>query len=232
MSDIEYQEYERIQSHKTHPRPRVKICGISRVEDALSALEAGADALGFIFYAKSPRNVSPEQARAIIARLPSGLAKVGVFVDEDFPRIMDIVYHCGLSGVQLHGEESPELVLKLKRQNLTVIKVLFAGKFPGFDRADDYQPSAFLVECGQGVLPGGNAMTWNWQDARNLPRQVPLILAGGLSPENVAEAVHQALPDAVDVSSGVEFSPGIKNPEKIRRFIQALPQGPAGQKVF
>jgi phosphoribosylanthranilate isomerase len=219
-------------NHGNHPRPRVKICGITRVEDALAASGAGADALGFMFYAKSPRNVTPDQARAIIARLPSGPAKVGVFVDEGFSRIMDIVRHCGLSGVQLHGEESPDLVLRLKKESLTVVKVLFAGKSPGFDQAHNYQPSAFHVECGKGLLPGGNAMTWDWGDARNLPRTVPLILAGGLSPENVSDAIQQALPDAVDVSSGVELSPGIKDPEKIRRFIQALPQGSAGQKVF
>jgi phosphoribosylanthranilate isomerase len=223
---------ENANSPETHLRPQVKICGITRIEDALAAADSGADALGFVFYDKSPRNVTPEQARSIIARLPSSLAAVGIFVNETFSAILEKVRNCGLAAVQLHGVESPDLVLRLLEEKLTVIKALFAINSPGFDRADDYNPSAFLVECGKGALPGGNAMSWHWVEARKVPRRMPLILAGGLSPENVADAVQQALPDALDVSSGVEISPGIKDPEKIRRFINAIPQIQGCRGIF
>ncbi|MBU4318044.1 MAG: phosphoribosylanthranilate isomerase [Proteobacteria bacterium] len=215
-----------------HLRPQVKICGITRIEDALAAAHAGADALGFVFYAKSPRNVTQEQARSIIARLPFPLATIGVFVNETLADILEKVNHCGLSGVQLHGNEPPDLVLQLLEHKITVIKALFAQNTPGFDQANTYRPSAFLVECGKGILPGGNAMTWNWADAGRMPRALPLVLAGGLSPENVADAVNQSHPDGVDVSSGVEIHSGIKDHDKIKRFMESIPKMPGCRSIF
>ncbi|MBU4054692.1 MAG: phosphoribosylanthranilate isomerase [Proteobacteria bacterium] len=217
---------------ETRLRPQVKICGITRVEDALAAADAGAKALGFVFYAKSPRNVTPEQARSIIARLPFPLATIGVFVNETLADILEKVNHCGLSGVQLHGNEPPDLVLQLLEHKITVIKALFAQNTPGFDQANTYRPSAFLVECGKGILPGGNAMTWNWADAGRVPRTLPLVLAGGLSPDNVADAVNQSHPDGVDVSSGVEIHPGIKDHDKIKRFMESVPKMPGCRSIF
>jgi phosphoribosylanthranilate isomerase len=155
---------------------------------------------------------------------------VGVFVDAPLDVILDKVEHCGLTAVQLHGQEPPGLVDRLRRQGLTVIKALFQERPPEFDRAPDYAPSAFLLECGRGRLPGGNAAVWNWAAAVDISRTRPVLLAGGLAPENVRRAAALGRPDAVDVSSGVEAMPGEKDLDKIRRFIQAVsaisPQSP------
>ena len=213
-------------------RPQVKVCGITRMEDADACVTAGVDAIGFVFFSKSPRNVTMDQAGTIIRQLPLETAKVGVFVNATYVEIMEKIRFCGLTAVQLHGQESPDLVDRLMDDSIVVLKALFAHAAPGFEKADAYRPSAFLVECGRGVLPGGNAMQWEWQTARALHRKGPLILAGGLSPDNLPEAVNQGAPDAVDVSSGVELSPGIKDPEKIKRFMRSLPETPFCRKVF
>jgi phosphoribosylanthranilate isomerase len=203
-------------------RPQVKICGLTCIEDALGCVELGADALGFVFFAKSPRNISPENARDIIRRIPPGISTVGVFVNESYSAILQKVDFCGLSAVQLHGYESPELVERLCRQSLLVIKALFSGKSPDIGEVARYQAHAYLVECGKGALPGGNAQTWNWGEAKSFGQSSPFILAGGLSPENVSKAVSDSLPDAVDVSSGVEECPGRKDLGKVERFIQSI----------
>jgi phosphoribosylanthranilate isomerase len=210
-------------------RPQVKICGLTRIEDALGCVELGADALGFVFFAKSPRNISPENARDIIRWIPPGISTVGVFVNASYSAILQKVDFCGLTAVQLHGHESPELVERLCRHPLLVIKALFSGKSPAMGEVDRYRAHAYLVECGKGALPGGNARTWNWGEAKSFGQSSPFILAGGLTPENVSRAVSESLPDAVDVSSGVEESPGEKDLEKVRWFIHSLsvPGGPA-----
>ena len=206
--------------YKNHPH--IKICGLTRMEDAASCVDFGADALGFIFYGKSPRHLTREKAAEIIRGLPGPIATVGVFVNETFDTIMDHVQFCGLTAVQLHGRESPELVTRLRTENLRVIKVLFEEKAPSMDEISSYDADAYLVECGKGVLPGGNALTWNWGKAKPIGEKYPLILAGGLSPDNVVAAVTGGLPDAVDVSSGVEITPGIKDVEKIKKFIDTV----------
>ncbi len=202
--------------------PQVKICGITRIEDALTTAELGADALGFVFFPKSPRYVSDETVRDIIRRLPEAVATVGVFVNASFSGIMRKVEYCGLTAVQLHGLETPDLVLRLAAEKLIVIKALFSGKPPFITDVSNYNASAYLVECGKGVLPGGNALEWNWSEARGLSRNHPLVLAGGLTPENVGKAVSDAQPDAVDVSSGVELQPGIKDTRKVKVFLEAV----------
>ena len=202
--------------------PQIKVCGLTRVENALECIALGADAIGCVFYPKSPRHVTDDQAKDICKVVSSRAATVGVFVNESFPMIMKKVQRCLLDTVQLHGQESPGLVTRLRKEKLKVIKTLFLRSMPAFENAKDFEPSAFLVECGDGALPGGNAVSWNWEKARHLVGNYPVIIAGGLSPENVSNAVNQSTPDAVDVSSGVEFSPGLKDTGRVKAFIHAV----------
>ncbi len=201
---------------------QVKICGLTAPEMAVRCAEMGADAVGLVFFPKSPRHVSDAAARSICAALPEQVHKVGVFVDESEAVVLGKARYCGLTAVQLHGRETPETVRRLRAEGLVVLKGLFASREPTLAAADDYDPTAFLLECGKGVLPGGNAAVWDWSGARDFGRQYPLVLAGGLSPENVAEAIAAAEPDAVDVSSGVETAPGVKDPDKMEAFIGAV----------
>lgn len=217
------------QEHGTSPSPmvtgfipQVKICGLTRVDEALACVELGASAIGCIFYPRSPRNVSEEQARSICLSLPPGICSVGVFVNEDFATIMGKVERCGLKVAQLHGQESNELVKKLLAEGVRVIKALFADGKPALDAAEAYGASAYLVECAGGPLPGGNAKIWDWSAAASLCLKHPVALAGGLNPENVGEAILAASPDALDVSSGVESSPGRKDLDKVKRFLEAV----------
>lgn len=216
--------------------PQVKICGLTVVEEAVACAEAGADAIGCVFYPQSPRHLADDAARAICRALPARVCPVGVFVDETFSGVMRRVEHCGLRAVQVHGRETPQLVEELRSEGIIVIKGLFMKREPFIRDAGVYGATAYLVECGAGRLPGGNAEVWNWGEAvAAFPLDAPLALAGGLSPENVREAITSASPDAVDVSSGVEASPGRKDIDKARRFIEAvrccsLPNAP--KKVF
>ena len=202
--------------------PQVKICGLTKVDEAVKCAELGANAIGLIFYHKSPRFISDTRAHEICKALPDSVGKIGVFVDETFDGIMEKVFRCGLTGIQLHGMETPELIDGLIRENLLVIKGLFVQKEPNISRVSLYKASAYLVECGKGKLPGGNAMTWDWSQAIDFGKKYPFILAGGLDPINVVQAVNQCFPDAVDVSSGVEISPGQKNIQKVKDFISAI----------
>lgn len=202
--------------------PQVKICGLTRVDQALACVDAGAAAIGFVFFTKSPRNVSTKKARTIAEELPRGIARVGVFVDESYDFIMQRVTACGLTCVQLHGMETPALTLQLKSEGIRVIKSLFVDHRPTLQEASRFIADAFLAECGTGPLPGGNAKAWNYADARNLRQSHPLILAGGLSLDTVSHAIQSACPDAVDVSSGVEACPGIKDIGLVKQFIQAV----------
>jgi phosphoribosylanthranilate isomerase len=202
--------------------PQVKICGITRVQDALRCAELGADAIGCVFYPKSPRYLTKDRARDICTAVPDLLKTVGVFVDETYSSIMHHVEYCGLTTVQLHGREQSELVRRLREENIRVIKALFINGNPALEDASKYPASAFLVECGRGKHPGGNALEWNWEAAKNFGKKYPLILAGGLDPENVAPAIQMSAACAVDVSSGVESSPGRKNYGKVAAFIKAV----------
>ena len=200
-------------------KPQVKICGLTSPETAAACAKLGADAIGCVFFPKSPRHLTERQAREICGALPPEVKKVGVFVNETYADIMRKVERCGLTAVQLHGRESPELVQEILNQNIPVIKALFASGTPSLADAQNYRPSAFLAECGTGVLPGGNALTWDWRQARKLSDTGPVILAGGLSPDNVARAIAAGRPAAVDVSSGVEKAPGVKDLIKVKDFI-------------
>ncbi len=204
------------------PYPQVKICGLTLPHEAAQCAGLGADAIGVVFFPKSPRHLTADQARAVVGALPETAAGVGVFVDAGFSDIMARVERCGLSMVQLHGRESARLAARLKAEGVGVIKALFVDGRPGFDQAPAFDVDGYLVECAKGPLPGGNAMAWKWGAARDFGQRQPLVLAGGLSPDNVVEAVRAALPAAIDVSSGVETSPGRKDPDKVARLIAAV----------
>ena len=202
-------------------RPLIKICGVTWPDNALDCVHAGADAIGLVFFEKSPRNVSMENARDITRILPAHILTCGVFVNESFDFILERVDRCHLTGVQLHGQESPYLVEKLTKENLIVIKALFAVKKPSLLDVNLYKTASFcLVEYGKGILPGGNAETWDYSVSAQLNTRLPLMLAGGLSCENIQQAIHLAKPVAVDVSSGVEKTHGFKDIKKVTTFIQ------------
>lgn len=205
--------------------PRIKICGLTDPAQAAACAAAGADAIGLIFHPPSPRYVTLDQAAAIADALPPTVPAVGVFVNVGWEQLAATVRYCRLGAVQLHGNEPQSLVERLQDSfDVVVIKALFAAKKPRLTDADRYRASAYLVECGRGVQPGGNALTWEWGAAADLARRHPTVLAGGLDADNVARAVADALPDAVDVSSGVEAAPGRKDPAKVARFIAAVRQ--------
>ena len=211
---------------------QVKICGLTRVDEAVACAQAGARAVGSVFYPKSPRCVGEAAARDIRRALPAGVACVGVFVDETYETVMRIVGRTGITAIQLHGSEPPELVERLHREGLFVIKALFADRAPGFDKAGEYSGAVFLAECGRGALPGGNAQAWKWSKAGPIGERHPLIIAGGLDPTNAAQAVRAALPDAVDVSSGVETGPGCKDIRKVEEFIAAVATASARRAIL
>jgi phosphoribosylanthranilate isomerase len=167
--------------------------------------------------------VTVEQAAGVRDVLPSSVLAAGIFVDPFLEELLQTVNQVGLDVIQLHGGESPEFVSELRQvTDRKIIKVLFADKAPGMRLAHMYRADAFLVECGHGPLPGGNAMAWDWGAARSFAQQHPLILAGGLGPETVEEAIAASLPDAVDASSALEARPGRKDLDKVKQFIQAV----------
>lgn len=218
----------------TPHRPQIKICGLTSARDAEACAAAGADAIGFISYPKSPRHLSDQAIRRITECLPDSVCPVGVFVNEKLDRIMRAVNIGGLRAVQLHGNETPELVKALTGEGLIVIKALFINGSPALEAANRYPATAFLIECAGGPLPGGNAMDWNWSDARRLPSDQPVLLAGGLTPHNVIKAIAAGSPAAVDVSSGVEMSPGCKDIDKVAAFCRAVAtsQKTGRKKIF
>jgi phosphoribosylanthranilate isomerase len=201
---------------------KVKICGITNWADAKAALDAGADALGFNFYAPSPRFIAPDDARQITRRMPRRASAVGVFVNESAARVLRMARTAGLDLVQLHGDESPRFVSEMSKKFL-VIKVfrVRSGFRPA--RLTRYsEAAAFLLDGFQPRLRGGTGKTFDWRLAVEAKRYGPVILAGGITPENVARAIAEVDPFGVDVSSGVEAHPRKKDPMKIRAFMRAV----------
>lgn len=196
---------------------KVKICGITNLEDALTAIDAGADALGFVFHPQSPRHVFPEQAAAIIRHLPSFVQTVGLFVNDPLEQVNATVDLCGLDVVQLHGEEKPGYCDSVRRR---VIKSFRVKDITSLESMRDYRVAAFLLDAWSPAAHGGTGQTFNWEIAACVAQSNRIILAGGLTPLNVAEAARQVRPYAVDVSSGVECGPGKKDADKIREFIR------------
>lgn len=201
-------------------RVLVKVCGITEERDALECAYLGVDAIGFNFWPGSPRYIEPSEARRIAERLPVFLAKVGVFVNEAPIRILEIARQVGLTAVQLHGEEPPNLCATLAP--LPWYKALRVG--PGFDPAllDAYPCTTFLLDGYDPERPGGSGRTFDWRIARPLGLRGRILIAGGLDPSNVGAAIAQARPYGVDVSSGVEFVPGKKDLDRLERFVEAV----------
>ena len=205
----------------------VKICGITNVEDALAAARFGADAIGLIF-AESPRRIDPQAARSIVESLPPFVCPVGVFVDEHPEVVLETARIVGLHSVQLSGMETPEYVERLS--SVDVIKCIRVGKAGDVERAADYPDVKILLDTASESAAGGTGKTFSWEYAVELAAGREIILAGGLSPENVGEAVKVVGPWGVDVSSGVEASPGVKDKGKIRRFIESA-RRPGNAKI-
>ena len=182
------------------------------------AVEAGADALGFVFFQGSPRVVSPENAAAIIRRLPPFVQPVGLFVNEEAATVNLVADQCGLDIVQLHGEESPDYCLAVKPRLIKAFRVKDASVL---DDLAHYRVSACLLDAWSPAAHGGTGTTFNWEIAARAAASRRIILAGGLTPENVAQAVATVRPYAVDVSSGVESEPGKKDAGLVSRFIRA-----------
>jgi phosphoribosylanthranilate isomerase len=193
----------------------VKVCGTTTEEDALLAVAMGADAIGFIF-APSTRQVAPGRVADIVKRLPPEILTVGVFQDEAAQRVLDIAGHARLKAVQLSGHETAEVTRWVAERVLT-IKAFRAGD-TAIANGADYGARAILIDSPQG---GGSGQVFDWRLADGAPPGVPLLLAGGLNPDNVADAIAAVAPWGVDVATGVEASPGKKDPRKLRAFIAA-----------
>jgi phosphoribosylanthranilate isomerase len=200
---------------------KIKICGITNVEDAFSAVELGADALGFVF-AKSPRQVDPEAASAIIAAVPASVAKVGVFVDEDPGRVREIAATCGLTTIQLHGSEAPDACEGFMPLVIKAIRLKDERSLEGLG-AYVGKSAGFVLDTFSSGRKGGTGMTFDWSLAVKAKRfAVPIILAGGLNPQNVRTALETVRPYGVDVSSGVEERPGRKRRSLLKAFIEQV----------
>ena len=214
----------------------VKICGMTNLEDAVTAAEAGADAVGFVFYEKSPRNISVEAAREIVEKLPESVEKVGVFVDLESEQIREIVLAVGLGAVQLHGDKSMNCLWEDLRPSSQyvgaskLIPMMYAETLRdhGFLINQDVRDQIFaiLLDSRSDGTPGGTGATFDWESTRDIVQaislSVPVIVAGGLTPANVCEAMRLFQPFGVDVASGVEARPGKKDPEKVQAFVKAV----------
>ncbi|MDH5564018.1 MAG: phosphoribosylanthranilate isomerase, partial [Nitrospirota bacterium] len=198
-------------------------CGITNAQDAEAAVAAGADALGFVFYAQSPRCIEPAVAKRIIAQLPPFVLSVGVFVNQDQEIIRNIYNECGLAFTQLHGDETPAFCESLGRPILRALRLRDRGSLLALaEYKGRMGVRGFVVDAFSAEAYGGTGQTVDWSLAREVAKAAPILLAGGLTPGNVQEAVRQVQPYGVDVSSGVEERPGKKDHEKIRAFTRAI----------
>ena len=216
----------------------VKICGITNLADALTVVEAGADAVGFVFYQKSPRKVDPETVRKIVEELPTKIEKVGIFVNESAERIDQSAQRAGLTAVQVYGKESVAGFIKHLQVQHNVRhcpKIIFVVPREelsdgGFFVADELKNAlhAVLIDSGSAGQPGGTGTQFDLENARGMVEvlglRIPTIVAGGLTPKNVGQALALLHPWGVDVSSGVESKPGKKDPEKVQAFVAAVRQ--------
>ena len=199
---------------------RIKICGITRPEDALSAISCGADAIGLVFYAASPRAVTVEQAASIVAVVPPFVSVVALFVDETASRINQVLSSLSIDVLQFHGDESPEFCQQFNRPYIKAVRVQADLDLDNICRAYTTARGVLLDAWQEGV-PGGTGKTFDWNLAA-LELPLPVVLAGGLNLCNVSEAIAALQPAAVDVSGGVELRPGVKDCEKIKQFILAV----------
>jgi phosphoribosylanthranilate isomerase len=199
---------------------KIKICGIKTVDDALAAMDAGADMIGFNFYPKSPRYIDVDKCRDIMSvmRKYGHVTYVGVFVNASIEEIHVTMENCGLSLAQLHGDETPEVLNALNGKAFKA----FRGVPQSLDDFARNSAPALLVDAAVKGSYGGTGTTADWNSAAELAKKYPLLLAGGLTPENVVEAVNRVKPWGVDVASGVESAPGMKDPKKMKAFVQAI----------
>ena len=205
------------------PRLEIKICGLTRPAESAAVAAAGADVIGLVFHAASPRHIDPARAREIVDALPTGFPAVGVFAGVPADEVARTADRAGVRIVQFHGAETEDTLGFLLARGFHVVKTL-KGTGPESLRAVRKLPEAcgVLIECGKGPLPGGNGAAWNWADAAIFAPLRPFALAGGLTPENVATAAAAARASAVDLSSGVEDAPGRKNLEKCARMVDNM----------
>lgn len=206
----------------------VKICGLTDEADAEAAIEAGADFLGVVFFPPSPRNVSIERAQEILELVPEGIGRVGLFVDADDALIERVMNNLRLDLFQFHGHETPERIEAVRQEyGMPVMKAIGLAETADLELARAYAQTAdrllFDAKPAPGAdRPGGNAAAFSWDMLAGRPWPVPWMLAGGLTPDNVADAIQRSGALAVDVSSGVESAPGVKDPRKIAAFIKAV----------
>ncbi len=198
---------------------RVKVCGMTRIEDALKAVELGADAVGFIFYKKSPRAVTATKVKSIIKELPPFVHRVGVFVNESAETINAVQEKLGLDLVQLHGDESPAFCRKIHSRVLKAIRVNDASSLVALEK---FKVDGFLLDTFHPGAYGGTGKVFDWKLAKQARKFGSIIVAGGLTPDNVSEAINKSRPYGVDVSSGVEKEPGKKDFKKLRAFFAAV----------
>ena len=214
----------------------VKICGITNLEDALTAVEAGADALGFVFYEKSPRRIAPEVVRQLIAQLPAAPEKIGVFAGDSIQQCADLATACGLGGIQVHlsplgpcsfGANMEFRAVASAKPMKVYVAFPISCLIEGRRDVDLREPfDTIFLDSGTPERPGGTGQVFDWEKAapvvQSVSRKVKVVVAGGLTPTNVADAMRILKPWGVDVASGVEISPGKKDPEKVRAFIAAV----------
>ena len=197
---------------------KIKICGITNMEDAEAAIEYGADALGFVFYKQSPRYIKPSLAKSIISKLPAFTHSVGLFVNETKEKIIHIASYCNFQIIQLHGNESPRFCLGFREK---IIKAFRITDRSNLDVVDVYKVSAILLDAFVKDKPGGTGKTFDWKLAKEAKDKAPhIILSGGLNPNNIEEAIKLVKPYGIDVSSGVEKKYGIKDHKKMKDFIK------------
>lgn len=197
----------------------VKICGITNKEDAWTAIEAGADALGFNFYPKSPRYLDPEEAIKLIEDIPPNVLKVGVFVNEKESLVRDLCQYLSLDYLQFHGDETPYYCEQFATPYWKAFRLKDEKTF---DLMKKYHPEYFLVDAYVEKAFGGTGVVTNWDLAREAKNYGKVILAGGLAPENIEAAIRAVRPEGVDVASGVESTPGKKDAQKVEAFISAV----------
>jgi len=208
-------------SENESQRVRIKVCGITRIEDALLAANLGADAVGFVFYDKSPRFIPPMKAAAIIRELPPFVSAVGLFVNPEQSDVDDALKHCPLDVLQLHGDETPEFC---EAQTHRIIKAVPVHEKADLNMAHAYHCPVLLDAKAPNGVYGGTGETFDWALLEGFEHAHPLILAGGLNAENVASALGVRQWDALDVSSGVESMPGVKDAAKLRQFMDVVRQ--------
>lgn len=211
------------------------MCGLTQDEDVEAGINAGLDALGFIFYEKSPRNVTPDYVRSVVARMGPFTSSVGVFVDREREEVEEIVEYCGLTHAQLHGSEDPKYCERVERF-VSPCRVVKAFRVSEKSVKEDFAPYAdvihgYLLDTYSKGVAGGTGQRFDWSIIERLELQRPMVLAGGLDPDNVEEALQQVRPFGLDVNSGVEIEPGIKDHAKLYDFVRKVRAFERGEKA-